>query len=112
MEDSELKNLAPPKADFHAFIDRVTNYLGIDDLDKTEEYKLGSVLGLDPNMFKIEQSSRPPSLKLTMMVDIKKLLQNQDSVVKPGPSSFTLNISHFIPPNRGNWYPVAGDKSE
>ena len=46
------------------------------------------------------------------MGDVEKLLHNQDSVVKPGPSSSSLNIGHFIPnpPNRGNWYPVAGDK--
>ena len=36
IEDSEPENLAPPpKADFHAFIDRVRQYLGIDDPAKT-----------------------------------------------------------------------------
>ena len=116
VEDSEPENLAPPpKADFHAFIDRVRQYLGIDDPAKTEDYKLGSRLGRDPNMFRMEQSSRPPSLKLPLMDDLAKLLQNQDAVVKPGPSSSTsLDIGQFLsnPPNRGNWYPVAGDKFE
>ena len=114
--ESELENLAPPpKADFHAFIGRVRQYLSIDDPAKTEDYKLGSGLERDPSMFRMEQSSRPPSLKLPLMDDIAKLLQNQDSVVKPGPSSSTsLDIDQFIPnpPNRGNWYPVAGDKFE
>ena len=114
IEDSELENLAPPpKADFHAFIDRVRQYLGIDDPSKTEDYKLGSGLGRDPNMFCMEQSSHPPSLKLLLMDDIAKLLQNHDTVVKPGPSSSTsLDIGQFLfnPPNIGNWYPVAGEK--
>ena len=105
----------PPKADFHAFIDRVRQYLGIDDPAKTEDYKLGSGLARDPNMFCMEQSSRPSSLKLPLMDDIAKLLQSQDTVVKPGPSSSaSLDIGQFIPnpPNRGNWYPVAGEKFE
>ena len=116
IEDSEPENLAPPpKADFHALIDRVRQYLGIDDPAKTEDYKIGSGLGCDPNMFRMEQSSRPQSLKLPLMDDIAKLLQNQDTVVKPGPSSSTsLDIGQFLsnPPNRGNWYPVAGEKFE
>ena len=116
VDDSEPENLAPPpKADFHAFIDRVRQYLGIDDPAKTEDYKLGSGLGRDPNMFRMEQSSRPPSLKLPLMDDIAKLLQNQDTVVKPGPASSTsLDIGQFVPnpPNRGNWYPVAGERFE
>ena len=116
VDDSEPENLAPPpQADFHAFIDRVRQYLGIDDPAKTEDYKLGSGLGSDPNMFRMEQSSRPPSLKLPLMDDIAKLLQNQDTVVKPGPASSTsLDIGQFVPnpPNRGNWYPVAGEKFE
>ena len=73
VDDSEPENLAPPpKADFHAFIDRVREYLGIDDPAKAEDYKLGSGLGRDPNMFCMEQSSRPPSLKLPLMDDIAK----------------------------------------
>ena len=116
VDDSEPENLAPPpKADFHAFIDRVRQYLGIDDPAKAEDYKLGSGLGRDPNMFRMEQSSRPPSLKLPLMDDIAKLLQNQDSVIKPSTSSSTsLDISQFVPnpPNRGNWYPVAGETFE
>ena len=41
-DESEPENLAPPpKADFHAFIDRVRQYLDIDDPAKTEDYKLG-----------------------------------------------------------------------
>ena len=101
----------PPKANFHAFIDRVKLYLGIDDPAKTEEYKLGSGVGQDPNMFKMEHSSRPPSLKLPLMDGITKLLQNQDSAVKPGPSSSaSLDIGQFVPnpPNRGNWYQAGG----
>ena len=99
VDDSEPENLAPPpKADFHTFIDRVRQYLGIDDPAKTEDYKLGSGLGRDPNMFRMEQSSRPPSLKLPLMDDIAKLLQNQDTVVKPGPASSTsLDIGQFVP---------------
>ena len=113
MDESEPEK--SPKADFHAFNDRVCQYLGIDDPAKTEDYKLGSGLGHDPNMFRMEQSSRPPSLKLPLMDDIAKLLQNQDTVVKPGPSSSTsLDIGQFMPnpPNRGNWYPVAGETFE
>ena len=66
-------------------------------------------------MFCMEQSSHPPSLKLPLMDDIAKLLQNQDTVVRPGPSSSTsLDISQFVPnpPKRGNWYPVAEEKIE
>ena len=66
-------------------------------------------------MFCMEQSSRPPSLKLPLMDDIAKFLQNQDTAVKPGPSSSTsLDIGQFLsnPPNRGNWYPVAREKFE
>ena len=46
------------------------------------------------------------------MDDVEKLLHNQDSVVKPGPSSSSFDSGHFIPnpPNRGNRYPVARDK--
>ena len=55
VEDTEPENLAPPpKADFLASIDQVRNYLNIDDPAKTEKYKLGSRLGHDPNMFKME----------------------------------------------------------
>ena len=49
------------------------------------------------------------------MDDITKLLQNQDSVIKPSTSSSTsLDIGQFVPnpPNRGNWYPVAGENFE
>ena len=49
------------------------------------------------------------------MDDIAKFLQNQDTVVKPGPSSSTSpDIGQFIPnpPNRGNWYLAAGEKFE
>ena len=56
-------------------------------------------------MFRMEQSSRPPSLKLPLMDDIAKLLQNQDTIVKPGTSSSSsLDIGQFVPnpPNRGN----------
>ena len=66
-------------------------------------------------MFCMEQSSCPPSLKLPLMDDIAKLLQNQDTVVRPGPSSSTsLHIGQFVPnpPNCGDWYPVAGEKFE
>ena len=66
-------------------------------------------------MFRMEQSSHPLSLKLPLMDDIAKLLQNQDTVVRPGPSSPTsLDIGQFIPnpTNRGNWYPMAGEKFE
>ena len=66
-------------------------------------------------MFHMEQSSRPPSLKLPLMDNIAKLLQNQDTVVQPSTSSSTsLDTGQFVPnpPNRGNWYPVAGDKFE
>ena len=66
-------------------------------------------------MFHMEQSSRPPSLKLPLMDDITKLLQNQDTVIKPSTSSTTsLDIGQFVPnpPNRGNWYPVAGENFE
>ena len=49
-------------------------------------------------MFCMEQSSRPPSLKLPLMDYIAKLLQNQDTVVRPGPSSSTsLDIGQFVP---------------
>ena len=60
-------------------------------------------------MFRMEQSSCPPSLKLPLMDDMAKLLQNQDTVVRPGPScSTSLDIAQFVPnpPNRGNWYSV------
>ena len=84
-----------PKADFHVFVDRVRLYLAIDDLAKTAKYKLRSELRQDPNIFRMEQSSRPPSPKLLIMDSIAKLLQNQDSAVKPGPPA-SLDI--------GNWY--------
>ena len=63
----------------------------------------------------MERSSWLPSLKLPLMDGITKLLQNQDSAVKLGPSSSaSLDIGQFVPnpPNRGNWYPVAGENFE
>ena len=112
-DESEPENLAPPpKADFHVFIDRVRQYLGIDDPAKTEDYKLGSSLGHDPNIFRMEQSSRPPSLIDGRYCQIAS---------KPGHSGQTRTLFfHFPgcwkfvpnPPNRGNWYPVAGEKFE
>ena len=106
-----IQNLAPPpppppKADFHTFIDLVRQYLGIDDPAKTG-LQIRIRTSRYPNMFHMEQSSRPLSLKLPLMDDIAKLLQNQDTVVRPGPSSSTsLDIGQFIPnpPNRGNRY--------
>ena len=41
IDDSEPENLAPPpKADFHAFIDRVRQYLSIDDPAKAEDSEI------------------------------------------------------------------------
>ena len=61
----------------------------------------------------MEQSPHPLSLKFPLIDDTAKLLQNQDTVVRPGPSCSTCrDISQVIsnPPNRGKCYPVAGEK--
>ena len=86
-EETEPDNLAPPplKADFFAFIDKVREYLSINGPAKAEDFKLGSGRGRNSYMFRMEQSSRPPSLKLPLIDNLAKLLQNRDSVVKPEP---------------------------
>ena len=64
-------------------------------------------------MFHMKYSSSPPSLKLPLMDNIAKAVQNQETVVKPEPSSSTSpDIGQFVPnpQNRDNWYPMAVEK--
>ena len=48
------------------------------------------------------------------MVVMSPSSQSQNTVVRPGPSSSSLDIGQFVPnpPYRGNWYLVAGHKFE
>ena len=53
---------------------------------------------------------RPPSIKLPM-ADLSHIQTAQDEAVKPSTSS-TLDIGKFpaIPPHKGSWYNVVGEK--
>ena len=94
--------LLHPRQTFMLLLTGYMEYPEQDDLAKTEEYKLGSGPGHDPQMFQMEESSHPSSLKFPIMDDIVKLLQHQDNSMKPRPTP--VNIFGFCKCLIGNFW--------
>ena len=104
VEETEPENLAsPPKPEFGQLLDNIRQFLGIPNPTLQEEFRLGSGIGRDPNMLKLEQSKKPSSLKLPLQDELAKMLRMQDELLKPTTSS-GLDIGQFPtpPPNRRN----------
>ena len=101
---------APPNLRFRELVQKVWEFLSISDPVEEEDYKLGSALGCDPLLLQQEKFDRPPSIKLSMVVDLSCLQTGQNDSVKP--STFnTLEIGKLpdIPPHKGSWHSVVDE---
>ena len=111
VEETEPENLAnPPKPEFGLLLNHIREFLGIPDPSTQEEFRLGSGIGRDPNMLRLEQSNKPVSLKLPLQDELARMLRVQNELIQP-PNSSPLDIGQFPspPPNRRNWYPISDE---